>query len=291
MTIHIERVGETRDRLGEGPLWDPDGGHLYWLDSMGCVIHRLDPDSGERRDWTVPDMIGSMALRDAGGAVIGLRTGLHFFDFETGAATLITDPEADDERTRLNDGKVDRRGRFLVGSMGITQREPPLGTLYRLDPDLGLTALESPVGVSNGPCFSPDGGTFYFSDSAAQTIYAYDYDQDTGAIANRRVFADLKAFDTAPDGGTVDASGNVWSAFVRSGEIGCFAPDGTLLRRIAMPCSLPSSVMFAGPDLAELYVTSISDSGSRKAEGPDDGGLFRLTGLGVHGLPEPRFRG
>ena len=105
------------------------------------------------------------------------------------------------------------------------------------------------------------------------------------------MFADLKPLETAPDGGTVDAEGNVWSALVRSGEIGCFAPDGSLLRRIAMPCALPSSVMFAGPELDEIYVTSISDSGSRTADGPDDGGLFRITGLGVHGLPEPRFAG
>ena len=49
--------------------------------------------------------------------------------------------------------------------------------------------------------------------------------------------------------------------------------------------------MFAGPKLDELYVTSISDSGTRKVDGPADGGLFRVTGLGVHGLPEPRFAG
>ena len=128
MSPRIERVGATKDRLGEGPLWDVAEQRLYWLDSAGCVIHRLDPKSGERRDWTVPDMIGCMALREGGGAVIGLRTGVHFFDFDSGEATPIVDPEADDERTRLNDGKVDRRGRFLVGSMGITQREPPLGS-------------------------------------------------------------------------------------------------------------------------------------------------------------------
>lgn len=291
MNIEIERIGATRDQLGEGPLWDVAEQRLYWLDSRGCLIHRLDLATGQRRDWPVPEMIGSMALRETGGAVIALRTGLHFFDFDTGEATPIADPEADDERTRFNDGKVDRRGRFLTGSMGITIREPPLGTLYRLDADLSLTALERPVGVSNGPCFSPDGRTFYFSDSAAQTIYAYDYDLDTGAISNCRVFADLAPLDTAPDGGTVDAEGNVWSALVRSGEIGCFSPSGALLRRIEMPCQLPSSVMFGGPELDVIYVTSISDSGTRTADGEHDGGLFAVRGHGAKGLPEPRFAG
>ena len=291
MAVEIVRVGETADTLGEGPLWDVAEQALYWVDSTGCLIHRLDPATGERRDWRVPGAIGSMALRAGGGAVIALETGFHLFDFENGKASPVIDPEADEARTRFNDGKVDRQGRFLCGSMARTMRTQGLGSLYRLDPDLSLRKLAGDIAVSNGPCFSPDGATFYFADSTRLVIYAYDYDQSCGAIANRRVFADFAALDTAPDGATVDAEGNLWSALVRSGQIGCFAPDGRSLRKLAMPCALPSSVMFGGPDLDVLYVTSIRDSGNRTAFGEHDGGLFAVTGLDARGLPEPRFAG
>jgi len=291
MAVEIARLGEHRDDLGEGPLWDVAEQALYWVDSLACVLHRLDPASGARRDWLVPGMVGSLALRQAGGAVLALQSGFHLFDFATGIATPLMDPEAGDQRTRLNDGKVDRQGRFLCGSMGRTIRNPPLGTLYRLDPDHRVSVLHEDIGVSNGPCFSPDGRTFYFADSAARTIHAWDYHSDSGTIANRRLFADLGTLDTAPDGCTVDADGRLWSALVRSGQIGCFAPDGRLERRIDMPCSRPSSVMFGGPDLDVLYVTSISRSENSRSEGPHDGGLFMVTGLNATGLPEPRFAG
>ena len=54
---------------------------------------------------------------------------------------------------------------------------------------------------------------------------------------------------------------------------------------------MPSSVMFGGPDLDVLYVTSIRDSGNRTAFGEHDGGLFAVTGLAARGLAEPRFAG
>ncbi len=292
MSIKIERIGDTRDELGEGPLWDPFDKVLYWVDSMGCVIHRLDPASGERRDWPVPGQIGSMALREQGGAVLALENGFHFFDFDKSEATLIADPESDEPRTRFNDGKVDRKGRFIAGTMSREIRDQGLGSLYRLNPDLTVETLETDVIVSNGPCFSPDGGTFYFSDSARRAISAYDYDQDTGAISNKRLFVSTERMQTAPDGATVDADGYVWSALVRSGQIGRFAPDGKPEMVIDMPTPHPSSVMFGGPNLDIIYVTSISRThGLDASDNPLAGCLYAVHGTGAKGIPEPRFAG
>ncbi len=292
MSIRIERVGETRDQLGEGPLWDPVEQVLYWVDTMGRLIHRLDPASGARRDWPVPGEIGSLALRQRGGAVLALIDGFHFFDFETGQTMPIADPEPGNTETRFNDGKVDRQGRFLAGTMSRERRDKGLGSLYRLDPDLTVSKLEDDVIVSNGPCFSPDGRTFYFADSPRRQISAYDYDTATGAIANKRILVDTAPMETAPDGATVDAEGCIWTALVRSGQIGRFRPDGSLDRLIDMPTPHPSSVMFGGADLDQIYVTSISRSLTRDAENdPGAGGLYAVSGTGVTGLPEPRFAG
>ena len=289
--MRIERIGDTIDLLGEGPLWDVEEQALYWVDTRGAKIRRLDWATGERRDWGVPEMIGSMALRAGGGAVIALRTGVHTFDFETGTATLVADPEAGDPATRFNDGKVDRQGRFLTGTMETRISGEPRGSIYRLDPDLSLHRLTGGVIVANGPCFSPDGETFYFADTGRRAILAYDYDVDTGALGPERVAVDTSPCDSGPDGGTVDSEGYLWSALVHVGRIARFAPDGALDCMIDMPCTRPASVMFGGPDLDILFVPSIRDSGNLRGDRPIDGALFAVHGLGVTGLPEPRFVG
>jgi len=291
MSVEIRRLDTGRDLLGEGPLWDPRDEVLYWVDSNGRRVRRLDPAGGEVRDWPVPERIGSLALRESGGAVIALKSGFHFLDFESGATAPIVDPEAGEERTRFNDGKVDRRGRFLAGSMDMPGMNAFRGALYRLDPDLSVTRLRAGIGISNGPCFSPDGGTFYFADSVRRTIWAHDYDGATGGISNMRVFAGPETLGAVPDGATVDADGCVWSALVSRGRIGRFSPDGELVRAVDVPTDHPSSVTFGGPGLDVLYVTSIWEWQQVRTGNDADGRLFAIYGLGATGLPEPRFAG
>lgn len=290
--MRIELLGESRDELGEGPLWDVKEQRLYWIDSHGGAIHRADARGQDRRTWALPEHIGSMCLREGGGAVVSLRNGFHFFDFESGALTPIADPERDNRRTRMNDGKVDRQGRFLAGAMDYEEREPLAG-LYRLDPDRTVTQLETGIIVSNGPCWSPDGGTFYFADSWTRRIWAYRYDTATGSLLSRRIFADFEGHLRGyPDGATVDAEGFVWSAEVYGGRLVRFAPDGTIDRLLGMPVDSITSMSFGGADLDVLYVTSMARPyrGRRRQE-REAGGLFAVHGLGVRGLPEPRFRG
>jgi sugar lactone lactonase YvrE len=288
MGVTIERVGNSHDELGEGPLWDVAEQALYWVDSHGAEIHRLDPATGARRTWRVPSEIGSMALRKGGGAVVALATGLAFYDFDEGTTRPLADPESEEPRTRFNDGKVDPRGRFVTGTMHRDLTDP-LGSLYSLDTDLSLRRLDTAICCSNGPCWSSDGRTLYFSDSIAATIYAYDYDPETGGASNRRAFATVAELGGGPDGCTVDADGRVWSALCTGGKIACFLPSGALDRIVEVPAAQVSSVMFGGPKLDVLYFTSIGMPIGATQPGPADGGLFAIKGLGAVGRPEPRF--
>ena len=256
------------------------------------MIHRADARGEDRKSWKVPEHIGSMCLRAGGGAVVALRNGLHFFDFDRGATTPIADPESASRRTRMNDGKVDRQGRFVVGGMDYEEREPLAG-LYPLDTDRRITKLEDGIIVSNGPCWSPDGGTFYFADSFRRVIWSYQYDTATGDLLSRRVFANFEGHLRGyPDGATVDSEGCVWSVEVYGGRLVRFAPDGTIDRLVGMPVDSITSVSFGGADLDILYVTSMARpyQGRRRQE-REAGGLFAVHGLGVRGLPEPRFGG
>jgi sugar lactone lactonase YvrE len=293
MSVEIVRVGTTIDKLGEGLLWDDQRRLLYWCDAMEGRLHRLDPATGTHREVSIGKMIGSIALCESGGAVAALDDGFYFLDLDTGLSKPIATFDFGRDDIRFNDGKVDRQGRFIAGGMHI--RPPKDGvyaaTMRRLDVDLAVTLLESAIGNCNGPCFSPDGGTFYFADSPRRQIYSYDYDAATGALSNRRVFADTRAFDSPPDGATIDSEGFLWSAMVTGGKIVRFDSSGKVARVIETPVRHPTNVAFGGASLDVLYATSISQSPNIRAAEPEAGGLFAIHGLGVRGLSEPRFRG
>lgn len=290
--MRIETLVDVKTTLGEGPLWDVDEQRLYWIDSFDGRVFRCTAEGREVRAWDVPQKIGSMCLRKSGGAVVSLACGFHFLDFATGDVSLIADPEPDHPNNRLNDGKVDRQGRFVAGSMD-TLEEGPNGALYRLDPDLQVARLESAIIVSNGPCWSPDGGTFYFTDTWSGQISAYDYDTATGTPSNKRRFCGMLPNGGGFDGATVDAEGCVWSAHVYAGQLVRYRPDGEIDRIIDMPVKKVTSVMFGGPELDVLYVTSMAKPPLPRF--PDDGvlrgSLFAIHDLGVRGIPEVRFAG
>jgi len=291
--MRIEVLVDLKTSLGEGPLWDVEEQRLYWIDCSGANIFRCTHDGREIRGWDLPQTIGSMALRRKGGAVLSLARGFHFLDFKTGDVELIVDPEPGRSNNRINDGKVDKRGRFVAGTMD-TKEDGPNGALYRLDPDLSLHKLDDGIIVSNGPCWSPDGRIFYFADSWSGEIWAYDYDLDTGNVSNRRTFCTLDtSTGGAADGSTVDAEGCLWNAQVYDGKLIRYSPDGKVDRVIDMPVKKITSVMFGGPDLDVLYVTSMAKRPLPRfpGDGVLRGSLFAVYDLGVKGLPEPRFAG
>jgi len=292
--MQIDILLDVKTTLGEGPVWDVEQQRLYFIDSMDGRVFRCTADGRELRAWDVPGKIGSMAVRkDGNGAIVSLDKGFWLLDFKTGECELLHDPEPGMDGNRINDGKCDRRGRFFAGSMD-TMEEGANGALYRVDPNMSVTKVEEGIICSNGPCFSPDDKTFYFTDTWTGEVWAYEYDIGTGAISNRRTFAKVDTSNGgAADGATVDAEGYYWMALVYDSRICRYAPDGTLDREIEMPVKKVTSVQFGGPDLDILYVTSMAKPPLPRfpGDGVQRGSLFAITGLGVTGVPEPRFGG
>lgn len=289
--LRIEVFSEARDALGEGPLWDVDEQRLYWIDSYGPAVFSCDAAGGDRKRWAVPEPVGSLALREKGGAILALRGGFHALDFGTGDVSLIHETQPGELRPRLNDGKVDRQGRFLAGSMDYQEQEG-VGKLFRLDHDLSVHELDDGIICSNGPCFSLDGRTLYFADTGRRAIYAYDYDTTTGDVRSRRVFASFESQRGLPDGATVDEDGFVWSCEVYSGRLIRFDPNGVVDRIVGLPVQSTTSLTFGGADLDIAYVTSMARPFNYEYHKEREAGcVFAVHGLGIRGVPEPRFRG
>ncbi len=293
--VEITCVVDGSNAIGEGAFWDAAEHRLWWVDIPAGQIFRLDPATGHHATFGVPEPVGCLAPRVAGGLVLATKSGFHLFDPATGTKTSIVDPERDRPLNRFNDGTTDPRGRFWAGSMRDAPPAAAEGAFYRLGEDHACWRWRDGITITNGLAFSPDGRTMYFSDSAdeVRTIWAADYDVDDGVPSNVRPFFDTRAVAGRPDGGTVDADGCYWMAGVGGWQLVRLTPGGAVDRIVDMPVERPSKPMFGGVDLDVLYVTSIGRdlTPGTATRQPDAGGLFAVTGLGCRGLPQPRFAG
>ena len=289
----VELILDAKNDLGEGPTWSTREQALYWVDILGKRLHRLDPATGDTTSWDTEEMVGAAVERESGGFVLAQASGFYTWSSESGRTPLV-DPEADKPGNRFNDGAVDRQGRLWAGTMAIKEGAP-VGSLYRMDPDLSVTKMVSDVTVSNGLGWSPDDRIMYYCDTGARTIWAYEFDSSTGEIANQRAFAVVpdEPEEGGPDGLTVDAEGCVWSARWGGWKVVRYDPDGAVEREVAVPSARVTSAMFGGPDLDQLYLTTARigfDPAVDVERQPHAGGVFALA-PGVKGLPETPFKG
>ena len=288
--MQISKLDLPRRSVGEGPVWDVAEHALYYIDILEKKVFRWDPASGDHRSWDVPDIIGSMALREEGGAIVALGDGIHMLDFDSGETTPLALLDPANPEIQLADGKVDRAGRFVFGT-SHRKATDPLGGLFSLGSDRAISQLDDTLVLGNGPCWSPDNATLYHSDSMAHVIYAYDYDVENGTASNRREFFETSDYGPIPDGATVDADGDMWVAICEGGVVLQLSSEGEVKQVIDMPTRTPASCMFFGPDLDRLFVPSIDPSFLGREPGEHDGFNFVIDGLGVKGLPEPRYLG
>jgi len=271
MTVrNVWSLGAT---LGEGPVWDARDAALWFVDIKQHRVHRFDPVSGETRSFDAPGQVGWVLPAADGGFLAGLQTGLHRFDPESGAFTLLTAVEPDRPGNRLNDATVAADGAVWFGSMDDGETDVT-GQVHRFHAGTLTTSTIPPVVITNGPAVSPDGGTLYHVDTLGHTIHAVPVDGAT--TGTPRPFATIDAADGYPDGVTVDAEGGVWVGLWGGWSARRYAPDGTLDRIVRFPVANITKVAFGGDDLRTGFATSASKglSDEDRADQPEAGSLF-----------------
>ncbi|KAM5127297.1 regucalcin-like isoform 1-T6 [Callospermophilus lateralis] len=294
----IEAVIRERHRMGECPVWEEETGQLVYVDITARTVCRWNPLSGEVQTVGLRDPVGCVALRREGSYVVASGTRLGLLDWATGQVEWAAWLDRDKPHNRFNDGKVDPTGRFVAGTMPEASApgvwEPGQGSLYTLYADRSVVRQLDQLGIPNGLDWSLDHRTLYHVDSLDYSVRAYDYDVQTGGLANPRLVCQLEPEQGMPDGLCVDTTGTLWVACIDGGRVIRMDPEtGTRLCTLKMPVSRVTSCCFGGADYSDLYVTSAADSLSPEQllREPQAGHIFKVTGLGVRGLASRPFAG
>jgi L-arabinonolactonase len=297
--MKITTVPGVHTVVGEGPIWDARRELLYFVDLLGDTVSRFDPQSGDLKSWSTPMHAAAVSPSSRDELVLTLADGFYALDPTTGVISPLGRVDLPPGAI-LSDAKVARGGR-LVAVSSDESFVRPIGNLHSFENGIARTT-ESAHTIGNGPCWSRDGRTFYVADSVKSTVYAYDYQPETGTFGGRRVFAMTSDFGGMPDGATVDADDHLWVVIHGGGVIARFAPDGTVGRLVRMPTKHITSLTIGGPNLDTLYVTSLqpaairaltADGGGTGHDGDgdeNDGRLFVVSDVGVRGLAESEVR-
>jgi sugar lactone lactonase YvrE len=275
--VDVEVVLEAHASVGEGPSWDERSNTLVWIDIMANEVHVFDPATGQDRAIDVGQPVGAAALRQSGGLVLALRDGIALLDANLSNLRMVSNTEANIPTNRFNDGKCDAAGRFWAGTMAF-EETPQVAALYRTNPDYSVARMLDNVTLSNGLDWTADNRQMYYIDSPTQGVDVFDFDLERGELGARRRLISIPKEEGLPDGMTVDAEGGIWVALHGSGTIRRYAPNGKLDQVIRVPSAqLVTCCAFGGPDLGDLYITSISYGLSPEAlqQQPLAGALFR----------------
>lgn len=283
--IHDQRICD----LGEGAFWHPTLRQFFWFDILNGTLHSNDREGA--RKWRMPEMVSAMAWVDDDVVLIAGERDLFLFSLDSEEILPLCELEADKPQNRSNDGRADRQGGFWIGTMA---KDPAhrlgQGAIYRFHHG-ELRKLYAGVSIPNAICFSPDGGTAYFADTMAQTVWKVALDGQGWPSGEREVFLDFTGTGIYPDGATVDAEGNLWSAQWGQGRVACYSPAGDFLREVKVDAPHSSCPAFGGPDMTTLFVTTALEEMTPEARAafPDAGKVFAVEKV-AKGLAEPRFQ-
>jgi sugar lactone lactonase YvrE len=287
LKMKIETVIPETCLLGEGPVWDFRKKTICWVDILNGQIHEYNPSDRSHKTIPVRQMIGAVAICKNGHFIAALKNGFGFINRDSGAVSMILNPEPDLPGNRFNDGKCGPDGRFWAGTMSHTD-EPEKGSFYLLNKDLSVTKKMERVSISNGISWSLDHSVFYYIDTPTLRVSAFDFDQVNATIMNKRIAIRFPENEGLPDGMTIDNEGMLWIAHWDGWQITRWNPfSGEKILTVPLPVARVTSCCFGGEDFQDLYITSAKTglTPAQLHEQPLAGSLFIIRNIGYKGLP------
>ena len=268
-TLKPKSIKNAACTLGENPLWNRKLQRLFWADIAGGRIFSYSPDFNDiRTEIEIKNQIGAFAFSAGGALVLCTEGEVLEVPFSCGRfdpshiKKVFAVPYIAGER--FNDAICGPRGRLISGSKRKNNTE---GVLYSFCKGRSPVKLKEHLGISNGMAFTDGGRRFYHVDSAVKEISAYDYDVQSGAISNGKIFFRMPPDSGEPDGMTADSEGHLWVACWNGGAVLRLSPGGEVEEKIDVPAKQVSSVCFGGRDFSTLFITTASMGGDEKGFG------------------------
>lgn len=242
-------------QLGEGILWHPERKQVFWFDiTRKQMRSRI---GAEALVWQFDEQISSAGWIDSSTMLVASETALNHLNLDSDVTRIIVPLEADNPRTRSNDGRADPWGGYWISTMGKLAEEG-MGSIYRFYRGK-LTKIYSGLTIPNSICFSMHKRFAFFSDTMSSKIMRQSLDSHGWPQGRAEVFIDMSSKRLKPDGAIIDANDHLWVAQWGAGQISRYKEDGTLDRVLKLPVRQPSCPAFGGNDLSTLFFTSASE--------------------------------
>ncbi|MEM7060961.1 MAG: SMP-30/gluconolactonase/LRE family protein [Pseudomonadota bacterium] len=286
--MRAELLIDAKCSLAEGIQWRKDQQRLWWTDIHGCELWSSD-EFGERIErHETPERLGAFAFDPNGHLLCAFESGLFRWDLNGDRLDRLTDFEPVHPTSRMNDGRCDRQGRFIVGGMDENELKHTSSVIQYASGH--AETILTQVGCSNSICFSPDGRWMYFTDTPTGKIKRFAYDPGDGKLGDEKIFYVDVAGNGFPDGSCVDNDGALWNARFNGGSVHQVLPDGSAGKRVSVDAPQVTCACFGGTNLDRLFITTARENMSEQdlAAYPLSGGIFVAAPNAV-GLPETRF--
>ncbi len=282
----VRLVWDVGAQLGEGPAWCPIEQALWFVDIKSGSVHRHCPATGANESFATGGKPSFIVPAADGGMIVGSEGAIYRLAGGQLADRIAT--IAMPAHNRTNDATVDALGRLWLGTMDDDEALVT-GALYCLDRG-ELHEMPAKAIVTNGPAVTTDARALYFVDSARRSIWHYAIG-DGPSIASPKLFLQLDEADGHPDGVVLDSEDCLWVALWDGWGVRRYAPDGTLLLHVDLPCARVTKLAFGGPNLRTAFVTTARTGldAAQLAQQPLAGGLFAFDAA-VAGRPLPRYQ-
>ncbi|MDM0053966.1 SMP-30/gluconolactonase/LRE family protein [Variovorax sp. J22R115] len=285
-----ELLSDYIGTLPECPTWSDRDGRLYWTDIVKKELHWVQPKTGEHKTLQFDEEVGCFALREKGGFILAMRSGIYLSDADGRIEKKVCDNPSNPSVARFNDGGVDQDGRFYAGTYW-GPRDFNGALLCRVDSALRVRVLQCDILGANGLAFSPDRRWMYTTDTPNHVMYRTPLDPASGEPGLREVFMRFPTGNGRPDGAAMDVEACYWTALFNGHRIARISPSGEVIEEYGLPVRCPTMVCFGGDDMKTLFITTTREnmSADEIAERPLSGAIFALR-TAVAGLRKPAFK-